>query len=196
MSINRILTIVFGFIAIFLGYKLYDSIFSRIALEQRIENVEGRIIAKLKMIREAEKAYQSVHGQYTSDWDQLLTFIDSGYLYLVSRKEIITPKEYGGDEVIVTIDTVGQVSVRDSVFNEKKYPDFDLQSLPYIPEGDGKKFDIWADKVEKAGVLVDLIEVKNTVPVDPRRDEDSEFITKKPLRFGSRESVTTSGNWE
>ena len=196
MSINRILTIVFGLLAIFLGYKLYDGIYSRIALEQRIKGVEARIISKLKMIREAEKAYLAVNGQFTSDWDQLLNFVDSGYLYIVTKKETIIPKEYGGDEVIVEIDTVGQVPVMDSVFSKKKYPDFDLQSLPYIPEGGGKKFDIWADKIEKGGVLVDLIEVKNTVPVDPRRDEDSEYITQKPLRFGSKESVTTSGNWE
>ena len=196
MSTTRILTIVFALISIGLGYGLYDSIFSRIALEERIQSVESRIISKLEMIREAQVAYQSVNGQYTSDWDKLLNFVDSGYLYLVSKREIVVPLDYGADSVWIEIDTLGSVSVRESIFNNANYPNFDFESLPYIPEGAGKKFEMWADKIDKAGVKVDVVEVKNVVPVDPRRNEKNDLTTQKPLRFGSRENVTLSGNWE
>ena len=36
--------------------------------------------------------------------------------------------------------------------------------------------------------MVNAIEVKNPRPVDPSRDEESEYNTRKPLRFGSRTS--------
>ena len=33
-----------------------------------------KIIDKLKLIRSAQIAYQSVKGEYTSDWDELINF--------------------------------------------------------------------------------------------------------------------------
>ena len=83
------------------------------------------------------------------------------------------------------------------IFTAKKWPRFKLETLPYVPGVEGDvKFDIWADKITKAGVLVNVIEVKNPKPVNPNRDEESDYNTRKPLRFGSRTSVTTAGNWE
>ena len=44
--------------------------------------------------------------------------------------------------------------------------------------------------------MIDVIEVRDTDPVDPTRKEDNDGRNRKPLRFGSRTDVTTSGNWE
>jgi len=83
------------------------------------------------------------------------------------------------------------------LFTKKKWPNFNLSTFAYVPGVTPQtKFDIWADKITKAGLLVNAIEVKNPSPVDPSRDEESEYNTRKPLRFGSRTSVTTAGNWE
>ena len=85
----------------------------------------------------------------------------------------------------------------DSLFRAGKWPNFNLETLPYVPGVQPPvKFDVWADRISKAGLLVNAIEVKNPRPVDPSRDEESEYNTRKPLRFGSRTSVTTAGNWE
>ena len=58
------------------------------------------------------------------------------------------------------------------------------------------KFEIWASKIEKGGVEVDVVEVRNPKPFDPNRKESNEANINKPLRFGSRTSITTAGNWE
>ena len=42
---------------------------------------------KLKMIREAQIAYQGINGGYTSDWKKLINFIDSGKIYIIQRRE-------------------------------------------------------------------------------------------------------------
>lgn len=197
MSKTKIVSLVMLVVWVSLAVFLIYSIKSSIDETKRIEKAEARIIEQLKMIREAEIAYMTVNGQYTSDWDKLLAFIDSGSFYLTEKTETIVPQPYGKDSIYVEIDTLGMVAVMDSLFGRKKWPRFNLETLPYVPGVQpAVKFDIWADKITKAGLLVNAIEVKNPRPVDPARDEESEYNTRKPLRFGSRTSVTTAGNWE
>lgn len=191
--VSWVMAVVWVSLAIFLVYSIKSSIDEA----ERIEIAEARIIEQLKMIREAEIAYMSVNGQYTSDWDKLLAFIDTGSFYLTEKTETIIPQPYGKDSIYVEIDTLGTKAVMDSLFGNNKWPRFNLATLPYVPGVEPPvKFDVWADKILKAGLLVNAIEVKNPRPVDPSRDEDSEYNTRKPLRFGSRTSVTTAGNWE
>ena len=197
MSTTKILTIVFGVVSVGLAYYLFWTINSSIAETERIERLEARIIEQLKMIREAEVAYESVYGQYTSDWDKLLNFVDTGRFYLVSRRDSIIVLDYNREEVIPIIDTLGTVNVKDSIFKKETWPRFNLSTLPYVPNVEPPvKFEVWADKIEKAGKLINVIEVVNPSPVNPDRDPESELRSKLPLRFGSRTSITTGGNWE
>ena len=193
---TRIVSIAAFIVSIILAVFLYNSIFDSINEAERIEKMENKVKNKLKMIREAQIAYQSVNGQYTSDWPKLLSFIDSGNFYIVSRIENIITLAYGADSSYWEIDTLGTRSVIDSIFSADKFPKFDLASLPYAIGEERKKFGMWADQIDKNGVAVDVVEVWNTVPVNPMRKEKNDARTKKPLRFGSRTSVTTSGNWE
>jgi len=197
MSTTKILTIVFAITSIVLAYLLFNSIYSSIKETKRIERMENVIIEQLKMIREAQIAYKAVKGTYTSDWNNLLTFVDTGSFYITERVETIIPLGYGRDSIHVEIDTLGTVYVKDSIFTPAKYPKFKLETLRYVPGVEPQtSFEMWADKITKAGLLVDAIEVWNPKPINPNRKEDSEFNSKKPLRFGSRTSVTTAGNWE
>ena len=197
MEKTRILSLVFFVLAVGLATYLVFSIRFSISEKERIASVEAGIIEQLKMIREAETAYLAVNGQYTSDWNKLTAFIDSGNFYLTQRTEKIFQLSYGVDSILVTIDTLGTVSVRDSLFTAEKWPKFDLQTLNIVPGVNPQTaFTLWADRIVKGGVEVNVIEVINPRPVDSDRDEESEYNTRKPLRFGSRTSVTTTGNWE
>ncbi|MEQ6118293.1 hypothetical protein [Reichenbachiella sp. MALMAid0571] len=196
MNTTRIISIAALIVSIVLAVLLYNSIFDSIDEAERIEKMEGKIINKLMMIRDAQIAYQSVNGQYTSDWNKLISFIDSGQFYITSKIEHIITLDYGADSIYLEIDTLGTKLVRDSIFSPAKYPKFDLATLPYSPVDPSKKFGMWADKIDKSGVSVDVVEVWSTASVNPARKESNEARTRKPLRFGSRTSVTTSGNWE
>jgi hypothetical protein len=92
MNMTRIVSIAAFIVSIILAVFLYNSIFDSINEAERIEKMENKVKNKLKMIREAQIAYQSVNGQYTSDWPKLLSFIDSGNFYIVSRIENINRK--------------------------------------------------------------------------------------------------------
>lgn len=116
--VTRIISVVFLLVALFLGYYLVNSVKSVIDEEKRIQRTEEAIIEKLKLIRDTEVAYQLVHNKYTSDWDSLIAFLDSGTIYITERREEIIPKEYGSEEVIVHVDTVGTMSAKEYVFRE------------------------------------------------------------------------------
>lgn len=198
--VSKIFTVVFILVSVILAYLLFDSIKTSIDEEQRIQLLEGKIIDQLKMIREAQDAYQAVNGTYTSDWEKLTNFIDSGSFYIIDRKETIITLDYGADSIFVELDTLGTISVMDSVFTSAKYPKFDLARLAYVPVGEpgweNVKFQMWADKIDKSGVMVNVLEVWNPKPVDPTRKDDDTRNSRRPLRFGSRTNVSTAGNWE
>lgn len=191
---TKIFTALLIVVALGLGYFLFSSIKTDIELEEKIAATEERVINKLKMIRQAQVAYQAVHGDYTDSWDSLLGFVDTGKLYNVARKERIIMLPYGADSTVVTYDTLGTVSVRDSIFNERKYPDFDLANLPFIPGSEGQRFELYADEITKTtGATVDVFEVKDVHVINPNRRKEGGM---GPLRVGSRSEATTQGNWE
>jgi len=196
MNTTRILSLSILAFAVFLAFYLYNSIKTDIDTAERITKTEERVINKLKMIREAQLAFQKVNGRYAGKWDELMAFVDTGSFYITVRKEEIIPLAYGVDSVYVEIDTIGTVLVKDSIFSQAKFPGFDLAALPLIPGTEGKQFEMWADKIDKSGVMVDVVEVKDIEPVNPARKESNEIYNRKPLRFGSRTNITTSGNWE
>ena len=196
MEKTKIISISFLVLSLLLAGFLGNSIYESIDNADKISRMENQIKNKLMMIREAQIGYQAVNGQYTSDWDKLKNFVDSGQFFLTSRVETIYQLSYGADSVVVEIDTLGTVAVKDSLFSTSKFPDFDIATFSLVPGYDDIEFNMWADKIEKSNVRVDVVEVWNPKPFDPKRKEDNEARTKKPLRFGSRTSITTAGNWE
>ena len=180
--------------ALGLAFYLVNSIKFSIDEEARITTAESKVINKLKLIREAQIAFQSVNGEYANHWDSLLNFIEKGEIFLIQRREETVLLDYGAEETTLYLDTLGSVSVLDSIFSP--YPDFDAQNLVFVPGYDNIKFEFWASKIEKGGVEVDVVEVRNPKPFDPDRKEANEANINKPLRFGSRTNITTAGNWE
>ena len=55
---------------------------------------------------------------------------------------------------------------------------------------------IFVGEVEKGRVTIDVIEVVDRFPRDKSRNDENQSPAKWHLRFGSRNEVTTSGNWE
>lgn len=79
-------------------------------------------------------------------------------------------------------------------------PKVDIKNIgkkPKVKENsEDMMFTIYVGKVDKNGVLVQTIEVKDPKPDNPQRKESNEAKNRKPLQFGSRMDVSTSGNWE
>lgn len=269
MNLTRILSIVLFAVSLGLAYYLYHNINSTIEEKEYIKVTEAQTIAKLEIIREAEKAFHEQHGRFTANWDSLINFIENGEVPITVRKEKITQLSYGEEKVEVKIDTIGMMSAKDKIFKKnfvlnasaegifsgflvkegdyimkggnvyklkvgdkkaENYPSsdggyisalakleegqfitkgqniatiwdyhldpkVDIKTLNIVP-GSGKQFDIFAGTVDKSGIKVGVIEVKDPAPINKERNEKNEAENRKPLGFGSREDVGTGGNWE
>jgi hypothetical protein len=82
-----------------------------------------------------------------------------------------------------------------SVWDYQLNPNVDITTLNLVP-GSGKEFEIFTGWIERSGIRVNVIEVKDPAPTNPERRESNEAKNRKPLRFGSRTDVSTAGNWE
>ena len=193
MGVTRILSVVFLLIALGLGYMLYKGVDDVMQEEKRLALIEARIIEKLQMLRDAQVAHVASKGKYADNWDSLRNFIEDGRIWLVQRSEQTTLLEYGKEETTVTIDTLGSVNVRDSLFNERRYPNFNLENLHIVPGSGGQQFEFFADKIERSGREIGVFEIRDPAPINPKRRENN---NEKALRVGSRTDSSTSGNWE
>jgi len=70
----------------------------------------------------------------------------------------------------------------------------DTKNLPFIPESKANaKFSLFAGKIVRGNVTVDVFEAKDVEPVNPARKAKK---NENALRVGSRTEVSVSGNWE
>lgn len=193
MTLSRILSVVFLLGALGLGYMLYKSVDDVVQKEKEIAIVESRIIEKLQMLRDAQVAYIAANGEYAGNWEDLKKFIQDGDIWIVQRKETTKLLEYGKEETTVSFDTLGSVAVLDSLFNERRYPNFNLENLHIVPGSGGKQFEFFADKIERSQREIGVFEIRDPDPINPKRRENNK---EKALRVGSRTDSSTSGNWE
>jgi len=203
---TKVLSYVFLAVAIGLAFYLYRAVKGPIEEKERIEKAEAKVIDKLMIIREAEKAFIKTNGTYTGKWDELISFIDNGIMYNIQIKEKTHPRPnrpWLGDSISYLPDTLEILKARDVINQELKkqvsktktdLSKFDSKKISY-KLGD-EKFELYAGKTELGGVQVDIIEVKDKNPIDKTRTEDNQMANRRPLRFGSRDEVSTSGNWE
>ncbi|OYX11592.1 MAG: hypothetical protein B7Z16_17320 [Algoriphagus sp. 32-45-6] len=194
MNLTKVLSLVFFAVAAFLGYLLWKGVNDVVEEEKRIALLEAATIEKLEMLRDAQLAYQASNGKYASTWDSLKMFIENGEIWLVERKETTKLLDYGAEQTTVTFDTLGSVSVMDSLFNERKFPDLNLDLLPVVPGSGGKQFEFFANKIEKTGgYMVNVFEIRDPSPINPDRRLNN---NEKALRVGSRTDASTEGNWK
>jgi hypothetical protein len=193
MNLSKVLSLVFFLVAIGLGYYLYKGVDDVVEEEKKVALIEAAIIEKLQMLRDAELAYQASNGKYAGSWDSLKTFIQTGKIWLVQRTETTKLLEYGKEETTVTFDTLGSVQVIDSLFNERKFPNFNLDALAVVPGSGGKQFEFFADKVERNSYEISVFEIRDPAPINPARRMNN---NEKALKVGSRTDASTEGNWK
>ncbi|MEK6783771.1 MAG: hypothetical protein AABY93_18875 [Bacteroidota bacterium] len=118
MNLTKILTIALLAVSLYLAYYLYSGVQKTIDDRNSIATNESAVIERLKLIREAEIVFQQVNGQYTANWDSLATFIETGKVPIIERREEIIQKAYGGEDIIIHIDTLGFISAREKILKK------------------------------------------------------------------------------
>ncbi|RRQ47683.1 hypothetical protein DZC72_17020 [Maribacter algicola] len=205
---KTIIQIVLWIACIGLGYLIYKSVTGPIEFnEVKVERF-GKVIAKLKDIRNSQEAYKSANGKYANDFPSLIQFIDTGNYVITQQRDssfMRYDKTYQIDlqQDTVIVDTLDFVSVKDSLFkSDTRYKD--LATVPTAPNGE--KFTMKADIIEKSGYRAPVYEVKvakSVVLYDQPKDllakENSlmsvEEVNGSEIKVGSLTEVSTSGNW-
>lgn len=173
----KIARIVLTVISLVLAFLIYKGIKDPIDWQKEKKMRYGKVIERLKEIRTAQTAFRAEKGEYADNFESLIQFLKNGNFTVV--KQIGDPE----DSTAVVIRDTTFVPVRDSLFKGRADA---IDSLPIIPFGDGAKFKMSAGKIEKGNVMVNVFEVVDTKPFDP----------KHVLKVGSMTEPTNAGNWE
>lgn len=186
---------------VFIGFAAVISFFTYRSIQDPIEFEKAKkiryaaVIERLKEVRLAQLSYKSVNGKYTANFDSLINFIKNDKFTLVKSSGNV-PDGFTEKQAIekgyAKRDTF-YVSVKDSIFSQNPKR---IDSLAFIPYGEGDKFKVEAGSVIKGSVTVQVIEVfaPNTSIFKGLTDE---FYNKEGgLKFGSMSEPSTNGNWE
>ena len=196
------------FFSLVLVYQIYQSINSPIKFNQVKNERYLKVIDRLKDIRNAQVAFKSVNGIYSSSFDELIKFVDSAQFTIVQKRDssyMQYDRVYRIDMLreVIVIDTLGYVSVKDSLFsNNDSY-----KKMAYVPiDGVDEQFKLKADIIDKNGDNVPVFEVrvsKDLILFDQSRDlitQEKQTVSVDGVNgpdivLGSLSDVSTNGNW-
>ncbi len=206
-KLKPIINIALWILIAFLGYQTFMSVYGEIKFNKLKNERYALVIDKLIDIRDAELAHRKVTGKYTDNFDNLIRFIDTAKFTITQRRDsaildVERTKLFGGVETmktIIIIDTLGTVSVKDSLFkNDDRY-----KTLMNVPIGKaGAKFQLKAGTLDDIPVFEALVD--KAVVLD---GQDHNLILKEKqvvsvdgvngptLKVGSMEEINTNGNW-
>lgn len=188
-------------LSVYFTYQIYNSIMQPI----RFNNIERarrcEVTEQLEALREAQLTYKTENGSYCSSLEELIGFIDTGYIHIVTRTDssfMEYNEVYQKDmqREIVVIDTIGIERVKTQLFGEG----FNSQSLYYI-SGTDSTFHCAAGKIEKNGVTVPTFELAanfSVIYADIAKKYPQEYskVEDEVLKIGSLTEPTISGNYE
>lgn len=204
-----ILNIVLWLLIAFLGYQTYLSIYEPIQFNKVKNKRYAEVIKSLIDIRDAQLAHKQVTGKFTDNFDNLVKFLDTAEFTITQRRDSTIPdveatKRFGVDMVkeITVIDTLGFVSIKDSLFkNSSRY-----KTMMNVPNTSGEKFKMQAGFLEQNNIKIPVFEasvLKNVILADQNKDlltQENQVVSVDgvngdKLKVGSMDEVNTNGNW-
>ena len=227
---KTVINLVLAACAIGLVYICYGSIMGPINFDETKKAREKEIIARLIDIRKAQQEYRTLHqGAYTDNFDSLIDFVKTAKLPFIMKVGTLTDDQLNNgmtekkamdiinkakrtnkwDEVEkeglqnLRRDTMW-VAVMDTIFAKGFNPD----SLPYVPYGNGAKFELAIRKdTTKAGAPLNLFQAQVAYDVYLGDLNHQELVNLKDvqtklgkycgLRVGDIEQPNNgAGNWE
>lgn len=205
---KTIIQIVLWIACIGFGYLIYQSVTGPIEFKKVKQERYAKVVAKLKDIRNAQEAYKTATGKYANDFKSLISFVDTGKYTITQQRDssyMEMDKHYGIEllKEIKIIDTLGFVSVKDSLFkNDDRYKS--LMDVPYAQGGE--KFEMKSAIIDKGGYKAPVFEAKvkkSVILYDQPKDlldrENAQISVEEvngdAIKVGSLEQVSTSGNW-
>ena len=200
------------FLTLVFASLLFTSIYDEIKFDEVKNERYQFVIKNLKDIRDTQLAHRTVNGVFQDNWDSLVKFVEIDSFTITQRRDSSVldkemTKRYGGVKTykdIVIVDTLGFVSVKDSLFGfDDRY-----NNMMYVPfsKGNKTKFKLDAGFLNQNGIDIPVFEafVKKRVilhdqPVSLVLKENQvqsvDGVNGPTLKIGSMNEVNTNGNW-
>ncbi len=182
-------------IAAVMAFLLYKSIQDPIAFNEVLYEREQAVIERLKQIRTTQELYRDITGEFAPSFDTLEQVLTNGRFTIINVQGDPDDPNFTGQ---ITYDTVFRPAI-DSI----RSLGINLDSLPFVPYGNGARFDIEADTITYQATNVPVVEVGARYTVfmgqfgDPRYQRyNPRFDPNKPLKFGDMNRPNLAGNWE
>ncbi|MFT4804256.1 MAG: hypothetical protein ACJAZK_000839 [Psychroserpens sp.] len=210
-KLKPVLNIALWVLIVFLGYLTFMSVYGEIKFNKLKDDRYKVVIAKLKDIRDSELAHKTVTGKFTDDYGKLVSFIEIGKFTITQRRDTTVideelTKRFGGVEMtksLILIDTLGYVSVKDSLFGA----DTRYKTMMNLPEGigeSGTKINLKAGILPATNIPIFEASVDKDIILF---DQDKNLVAKEKevmsvdgvrgpkLQVGSMQEADTKGNW-
>ena len=205
---KKILQIALWIISGILVYLIFLSVNGPIEFKKVRKERFQAVIDNLKDIRDAQEAFKTVNGKYTSDFNALVTFVDTASFTITQQRDssfMRFDKNYKIDLQVdtIVIDTLGFEKVRERLFKDSdRYKT--MMKVPFAPEG--TQFEMKADVIDSKGYKSPVFEVKvkkdlilGDQPKDLMAQENTrnsvEEVNGAYISVGSLEKVSNNGNW-
>ena len=200
------------FLILLFASLLFTSIYDEIKFDE-VKNSRYQVVIKnLKDIRDTQLAHRTVKGVFQDNWDSLVKFVEIDSFTITQRRDSsILDKEmtkrYGGVKTykdIVIVDTLGLVSVKDSLFGfDERY-----LNMMYVPfsKDDQTRFELQAGFLNQNGIDIPVFEAfvkKRVILYDQSLNlvlkenqvQSVDGVNGPSLKIGSMNEVNTNGNW-
>jgi len=200
------------FLILLFASLLFKSIYDEIKFDE-VKNARYQLVIKnLKDIRDTQLAHRTVKGVFQDNWDSLVKFVEIDSFTITQRRDSSVldkemTKRYGGVKTykdIVIVDTLGYVSVKDSLFGfDDRY-----LNMMYVPfsKDDQTRFELQAGFLNQNGIDIPVFEAyvkKRVILYDQALNlvlkenqvQSVDGVNGPSLKIGSMNEVNTNGNW-
>lgn len=205
---NKYLNIILVVVAFILSFIVYRLIVGPVEFQKQRDEKYIIAIKRLMKIRDAQNAYKEATGKFTGSYDTLVSFIDTGDIVQIERKDttvMVMDRRLGfevpEDKQIVR--EVSRVKVKDSLFGGDDYKNLmyypigsTSEKIPmeaiYIRAEDSTKKGDWLFFAEMTKRNILKGEDENDIIVEENQEKG---IIGKSITVGNKMILSTEGNW-
>lgn len=190
-----LINLVLAAIIIGLIWVLISSIREPIAFKAEKERRERAVIDKLMKIRTTQEAFRNIKGGFANSFDSLSYVLETDSFSIISVIGDPDDPDFTGDIIYDTtympaIDSINAMGIN-------------LDSLRFVPFGNGAEFEIQADTITYQSTNVPVVEVgvRRKYFMGPYADPrfaryDNSYDPNSYVKFGNMNAPNLSGNWE
>ena len=181
-------------IAIILTYFIYDGVQNKIEFRDTAQLRNEVVQSRLVNVADAQKKFKQEKGRYAANFPELLNFVNNDSLTIVKAIGNVPDSltEVEAVQLGIVIRDTSLVPAT-TIFED----DVVIDSLKYVPFGEGEEFKIQAGVIEKNKVNVNVFEVSTTLATVYKglKTKNEAVKLTDEIKVGSMSEPITTGNW-